>query len=195
MSTLDIFKLADPQARRGAVIKTAEAQIDEQHYEYLAQFKWHLVNKYPCRSIRVRGSSPKARYLHQDIILLNGLELPQHPLTIDHKNRDTLDSRFENLRIVTREVQNRNRSRFSINISGYSGVSFMKKAANHKRPWKATTHYQGKNIYIGFYDNPVDAARAVNSWWREHYPEVSIPNPSVGFSDQIALAEDSLVLG
>ena len=52
------------------------------------------------------STSKKTIYLHQI------LSQCQYPLVCDHINRDRLDCRVENLRCVTRSVNNRNKQHF-----------------------------------------------------------------------------------
>jgi hypothetical protein len=62
---------------------------------------------------------------------------------IDHKNRDRLDNRWENLREATRSQQAQNGSKRSTNNSGVVGVSFDKSRGK----WVARLTLNGVFIY------------------------------------------------
>lgn len=72
-------------------------------------------------------------------------------MEVDHKNRNVLDNRRQNLRIVTRQQNNLNRY-FSENV----GLYFLDK----KRKWRATIKLNNKTIYLGCYKNKDDAIKA-----------------------------------
>ena len=76
---------------------------------------------------------------------------------VDHINRDTLDNRRGNLRIVTAR-QNVLNSRLlqAHNRSGYRGVCWQ----SDRRKWRATIHVNRRNIHLGWFHCPEEAARA-----------------------------------
>lgn len=77
---------------------------------------------------------------------------------VDHKDGDKLNCLRENLRIVSRTLNNRNRPQQANNQSGYKGVSFDKRTGS----WKAQLQMHGKGITIGRFSDPKDAAMAYN---------------------------------
>ena len=72
----------------------------------------------------------------------NGME-------IDHINGVRDDNRLENLRCVTRQQNAYNRA----NVKGYSWHK-------HKGKYLAQIMYNGKNLYLGYHDNVIDAHAA-----------------------------------
>jgi hypothetical protein len=74
----------------------------------------------------------------------------------DHKNRNRIDNRRANLRIVTHAQNCQHRGLDPRNKSGYRGVSFH--AASHK--WTATTKINRKQIYCGLHLTPESASIA-----------------------------------
>lgn len=71
----------------------------------------------------------------------------------DHINGNRLDNRRANLREVTRSQNAMNRSMHSNNASGYKGVSYH--WATMK--WQAYICHNGKEMYLGLFDNIEDA--------------------------------------
>jgi len=74
---------------------------------------------------------------------------------IDHINRDSMDNRIENLRLVTNSENARNRGTLSKNKSGKQGVSKTKCGK-----WIATIRNDGKQVYLGAYRNKISAIDA-----------------------------------
>lgn len=77
-------------------------------------------------------------------------------LVVDHINRDTLDNRKENLRIVTRVENAQNSGLPSNNKSGVKGVHFNEK----DKVWVARISINGKRKSLGTHHNKEDAIKA-----------------------------------
>jgi len=75
---------------------------------------------------------------------------------IDHKNRDPLDNRKENLRIVSLRENCYNSSRK--NKHNATGISFDKRCTN--RPWRSAIYLEGKRHHIGSYATKEEAIEA-----------------------------------
>jgi hypothetical protein len=57
------------------------------------------------------------------------------------------------------------------NKSGYRGVyKVIKKNCVLTRPWFARAHTKGKQINIGYFDNPEEAGKAAYEWRMKHMP-------------------------
>ena len=83
---------------------------------------------------------------------------------IDHINRDPLDNRRDNLRIVTRQENLMNLSIKKTNKSGIAGVHRDKDA----NKWKAEITYNYKKINLGRFDT-LEEARKVREDAEEEY--------------------------
>ncbi len=108
------------------------ALVDDTDYEWLNQFKWTFMPPgYAMRRINQhRAQKPQTLLMHRMIMEpIGGKE-------IDHINRDGLDNRRENLRVVSRSQNLRNRRAFKNNKSGYKGVSFNKQTGK----WRMQIH-------------------------------------------------------
>ena len=131
------------------------ALVDDEDYEYLNQFKWH-VNKYgnifyAYRNIKKLNGKQSSFSMHRTIMNAN------KGCIIDHINQDTLDNRKINLRICTQSQNQMNRNKTIKNKTGYKGVI---QKSNNKFGVQITLNK--KIIHIGYYIDPKDAARAYN---------------------------------
>jgi hypothetical protein len=78
-------------------------------------------------------------------------------LHIDHINGDRLDNRFENLRVVTPQMNQVNRRRLNRNnTAGVRGVT----RGSSTKPWRAQITVNRKNIYLGSFSTLEEAAEA-----------------------------------
>jgi hypothetical protein len=75
---------------------------------------------------------------------------------IDHRNRDSLDDRIDNLRLATRNQQQYNQGIRSNNKSGFKGVSWVQKC----QKWHASIQINGKSKNLGYFDDPAKASEA-----------------------------------
>lgn len=106
-------------------------QIDEEDHESVSRYSWYMSHGYPTTNLRSYnplghhwdGSNWYGRipaYLH---IFLNGRAPEEREW--DHKNRDRLDNRRDNFRIVTKLGNRRNHNPRIENISGYPGIHYV----------------------------------------------------------------------
>lgn len=75
---------------------------------------------------------------------------------IDHINRKKFDNRKKNLRCCKRIENDRNRSVYSNNNSGVTGVHYDKR----RKRWVASITYNNKRIFIGRFYSKEDAIKA-----------------------------------
>jgi AP2 domain/HNH endonuclease len=87
---------------------------------------------------------------------------------IDHKSRNSLDCRRENLREATRSQNQSNKERLS--KSGFRGVY-----KNHDR-WMAQIMYSYEKIHLGTYDTKEAAAKAYDCKAKELFGDFAILN-------------------
>lgn len=124
------------------IIKNIEKQIvvtsmiDIEDIDKCKKKIWNVTSK------NYVVSSNKRIRLHRYVMDYNG------PLQVDHINRNRLDNRKENLRIVSGFINNQNNS--------CVGVSFDK----HAKKWKAEFQRFGKAYYVGIFDTKKEAIKA-----------------------------------
>ena len=97
------------------------AIVDLSMADWLSQWNWHFSGGYAVRDMR-RGSSLFRVPMHRTVIEYQVGMLPKN-LLVDHKNRNGLDNRQENLRVATANQNAQNR-RPGGKASCYRGVSF-----------------------------------------------------------------------
>jgi len=131
------------------------AIIDLDDVELCKKYKWYMRvpkagdTNYVMTSFDKTG---KKEFLHRVILNYFG------NLDIDHINRNGLDNRKDNLRIVTHSE--------NISNNKYSGV---KKVPSGK--WKATICRNYKNIYIGTFNTKEEAIYARKKFIEEYNKE------------------------
>jgi hypothetical protein len=129
--------------------------VDPQDYYRYGCFKWLISEQngkfYAMRCVKDGPNKVKYLRLHREI-----LSAPAG-LLVDHQNGDGLDNRRANLRIATHSQNSCNRRKIKIQTtSRFRGVSFRKALGR----WVVRIQYQGEIIWLGAFDNEIDAARA-----------------------------------
>lgn len=82
-------------------------------------------------------------------------------LDIDHKNRNKLDNRKENLRLCTVSQNHMNKRPYvlwnqSKNASQYKGVCWH----IHKKKWMVTIQFMKHKHFVGYFKDEIEAAKA-----------------------------------
>lgn len=103
----------------------AYAKIDLDDVEKVKDYKWGM-DSYGY----IVGSGNNCNIMLQSYIMnFKG----NNKILVDHKNRDKLDNRKQNLRIVTARLNAWNRTKQKNNTSGVTGVHFEKRIINNKQ--------------------------------------------------------------
>lgn len=128
------------------------AIVDDEDFEKVSVYKWRFDGRYATTVID--KESQRKVYMHRLITNAATGEL------IDHKNGDRLDNRKENLRIASFRENAANCRLHAHNTTGYKGV--YRFSRGNKR-WRASITFNDKQLSLGYYDNPIDAAKAYNA--------------------------------
>lgn len=106
-------------------------------------------------------------YIDGNVVRLHRVIYPTvaKGLVVDHINRDKLDNRRSNLRVVTQKENCHNASLRSNNKSGVAGVFFDKRAGR----WRAQIYHGGKTTHVGIYDCFDDAVKARKEAENKYY--------------------------
>jgi hypothetical protein len=91
--------------------------VDDEDYGLACQFKWHAAVFQSGDVYAAARLTSGTVYMHR---LLLGVTDPA--IVVDHKDRDTLNNRRDNLRITTKKQNNENRGRNTKSKSGVRGV-------------------------------------------------------------------------
>lgn len=150
------------------------ALVDEGDWERVSRFKWQALRAdgglwYAYHNFWKDGKA-KHVALHRFILRIDQSNRP----LVDHRNRNGLDCRRENLRLAT-QSQNLTNTRLSArNKSGYKGVSICKRT--RKAPWLAQIRKDKKLYYLGHYKTPQEAALAYDNAARKLHGEFATLN-------------------
>lgn len=147
------------------------ALLDKSDLERFSNWTWHFNRKGYAARLQYRGPDrcDSIVYLHRAI-----MDEPEG--LVDHRNRNKLDCRKENLRIATKRQNNGNmgkRQQVNGASSRFKGVCF----DNGKKRWLAQGRDNSRMVFIGRFTNETDAARAYNAWASQHFGEFAFLNP------------------
>lgn len=143
-----------------------ETIVDEDTFEWAKNFSWYLTGKgYVTRSV---NRSIKF-YLHKEVVGADTDSL------VDHVDRNRLNNRRDNLRIVSKgaNVQNTNRA---IGSSGFRGVYYHAKTVGYQ----ASIMVNQKRLHLGLFKDKEDAAIAYDNAAITHFGEQAQTNKSLG---------------
>lgn len=139
----------------------ATAIIDREDRNRIEKYRWYKSGAY------VKNN--KIGYLHNFLLYRNA----NRKHVPDHKNRNTLDCRKNNLRIVSNSFNMMNSKKRKHNNSGYKGVYWEKDS----KKWKAQIMVMYKEMNLGRFDDPKKAAKAYNEAAERHFGECAYLNP------------------
>jgi hypothetical protein len=142
--------------------EVARALIDLEDVEKCRGYKWCL-NGYGYVRTDVKLEKRGSLFLHNYII---GFK------PVDHKNRNKLDNRKENLRKCTHQENMRNMSRHKDGSSLYKGVSWCKCMSK----WEVYINSGGKRSRLGYFKDEKEAALAYNEAAKKYFGEFACLN-------------------
>ena len=127
------------------------ALIDDEDFERVKQHLWYLDKS--------NGSFRPATWIKRKNVFLYWFIMGVK--NVDHKNGNTLDSTRTNLRICTQSQNGANRKkqrtfRGKPTSSSYKGVS------RNGSKWEASIQVNRKSIYLGRFNDEIDAAQTYN---------------------------------
>lgn len=134
------------------ITKDKYCKVSPEDYERLSSMRWIY---------RRSGYAERWEYINDKKCLKRMHTWIIYPLPgyeVDHINGDKLDNRRENLRACTHKQNCRNFPKFSTNKTGYKGVA--RNSKKYGGVYRAQIMVNYKQKFLGYYDNPDDAARA-----------------------------------
>lgn len=148
------------------------AIVSDEDYDWLSQYRWQ-VKKTKCGWYAATPGYIDGRrvttFMHKRIL---NIPFGDKKTQGDHKNHNTLDNRRENLRICSHSQNGMNRGKGRNNTSGYKGVSW---GATNKK-WKVTIQRDKKSLFIGYFDDKIEAAKAYDNAALELHGEFANTN-------------------
>jgi tellurite resistance-related uncharacterized protein len=134
------------------------AWVDDADAELVEAYRWYCShNGYAMSTARGRSTLRMHR-------LVMGIERGDCR-QVDHINRDKMDNRRGNLRLVT-PAQN------CQNVPAHGGTSQHRGVHWNTRHggWVALVVLNGRHHYLGLHDDELEAARVASDFRREHMP-------------------------
>lgn len=143
-----------------------KALVDDDDYEWLSKTRWSDDScGYAIRKVQGKNTTEK---MHR--LIMNAKPHEQ----VDHLNGIPWDNRKENLRLVSNELNSRNKGKYSSNKTGYKGVAVYKQG---RYTAQITVNYRKK--HLGVFDDPKEAALAYNEAAVKYFGEFAKLNDVV----------------
>jgi hypothetical protein len=149
------------RARDGSV--RAYALVDAADADWVNQWRWSLSSKgYVCRGTRTRAEGRQhVIRLHRELL---GLPRVDDGRVGDHINRNKLDNRRSNLRILPKTGNPQNVPSYRGSYSPHRGVTF------HDGKWRARVQVGRKSVFVGHFDTEDAAAEAAQRARAQYLP-------------------------
>ena len=137
--------------------KNLFTKVDDKIYPFVAAYKWFLSHKgYAFHMVQNNKAKNQILYLHHVILpLKDGLQT-------DHINRDKLDNRRQNLRLVNNSGNQQNTGKQKNNVAGYKNI----KRVIYEY-WQIKKTINGKTYSSKLYQNLKDAVKNRNKFLRD----------------------------
>lgn len=132
--------------------KNQETKISLNSIEKVSKHKWYALSRINNRFDAVAHFKRKTLYLSRYLLELE----TGNVLEADHINGDCLDNRLENLRICTHKENTCNKGPSKNNKTGFLGVSW----SSPMQKWRARVFVKGKEVMVGYFSSPEEAAKA-----------------------------------
>ena len=134
------------------------ATVDPEDYEWLNGFRWHAT----CS----RGQYYAATVVNGKSISMHRMIMNPPPgMQVDHKSKDRLNNHRYNLRLATARQNRYNtgpvKRKDRPKSSQFVGVM------RHGDRWKVKITHEGKEYYLGLFDDEIEAALAWDAKARE----------------------------
>lgn len=137
------------------------AIVDRSHAEWLAQWKWHVIER---QGHGVHAQRREVIHGRAFIMTMHQLIVGDVPagMVIHHVNKWGLDNRRCNLIVGPPALRMALRAspRLASKSSQYKGVHRAPPTRKGEPRWRAAIMVKRRHIYLGLYDNEIEAAEA-----------------------------------
>lgn len=147
--------------------------VDDEDFALISQYKWyaqrqHTGKFYAIHQTHGPHATRHAVFMHRLILKL----APEDKTQVDHRDRDTLNNRRENLRKATGSQNVANGGGRALDASGYRGITKSPIALS----WQAHAMRDGISYNLGNFGSAEEAARAYDTKARELFGEFACLN-------------------
>jgi hypothetical protein len=139
-------------------------ECDPEDIQKICDYNWHF-NRGVSRQVL---QNSKGVSIGRFLLDYNG------PLEVDHKDRNPLNNKKDNLRIATRSQQMANSN--PQGLRDFKGVHKIKDGRSLKNKFRAITKKNGKTIHIGYFNSAEEAAQAYDRKAKELFGEFAYLN-------------------
>lgn len=144
--------------------------VGPRDYKYLSQWKWYYDKSRPGGyAVRTDNLNKRKIYMYRAILERMGCK---NFAQTDHIDQDKLNNYRSNLRPATARQNSCNCGKQKSNTSGYIGVSWYK----WRKKWRAYIYVNGKQKFLGYFEDIKDAARAYNKAALKYHGEFAVLN-------------------
>ena len=148
------------------------AIVDDIDYNWLSQWKWHVVEKnrnfYAVRKSSNKNGKRHTIYMAREIL---GLELGDRKQG-DHRNHNTLNNCRDNLRICPYPQNQYNQNLRRGCSSTFKGVHWDK----FTKRWMVQIMASGRRINLGRFNNEIEAANIYDIAAKKYFGEFANTN-------------------
>lgn len=146
------------------------ALVDDEDWEEVNKHKWCAHRGTGKQTWYAKRSVWRKDEQRQVTVCMHDAILGGDPRgrRIDHADGDGLNNQRGNLRFATSEEQARNRPAHRNNKTGLKGVTY---TPGHPRPYRTVIRIDGRQVHLGYFFSPEDAAIAYDTKAIEVYGE------------------------
>jgi hypothetical protein len=157
--------------RRIKLTQGKYAIVDPEDFERLNKHKWYATR---CKNTFYAGRCYSIRNKKNYIMMHREVIDPPAHLDIDHINHNGLDNREANLRPATRAQNSANKLiiKRKGSSSKYKGVNWNKR----KKNWRVRICINGRRIFLGYFDDEIQAAKAYDKAAKKYHGEFASLN-------------------